>query len=183
MNGCSINIEDALRAYLGRNMLERPAFKAVLFDMDGVLYDSMPRHAKAWKGVCDEAGIEAVTEEFFAYEGRTGASTIDLLVRRQFGRPATEEESRRLYKRKTEFFAEMPLAPVMPGAQRAVAVVAESGLPSVLVTGSGQGTLLERLDTDYPGAFPKWRRVTAYDVSHGKPDPEPYLAGLAKVGA
>lgn len=97
MNGCSINIEDALRAYLGRNMLERPAFKAVLFDMDGVLYDSMPRHAKAWKSVCDEAGIEAVTEEFFAYEGRTGASTIDLLVRRQFGRPATEEEARRLY--------------------------------------------------------------------------------------
>lgn len=183
MNGCSINIEDALRAYLGRNMLERPAFKAVLFDMDGVLYDSMPRHAKAWKSVCDEAGIEAVTEEFFAYEGRTGASTIDLLVRRQFGRPATEEEARRLYKRKTEFFAEMPSAPVMPGARRAVAVVAESGLPSVLVTGSGQGTLLERLDTDYPGAFPKWRRVTAYDVRHGKPDPEPYLVGLAKVGA
>lgn len=72
MNGCSINIEDALRAYLGRNMLERPAFEAVLFDMDGVLYDSMPRHAKAWKSVCDEAGIEAVTEEFLLMKDARG---------------------------------------------------------------------------------------------------------------
>ena len=35
---------------------------------------------------------------------------------------------------------------------------------------------------DYPGAFPAGKRVTALDVTHGKPDPEPYLKGLEKAG-
>lgn len=178
-----MKLEESITKYLERNRIDRLAPKAVLFDMDGVLYDSMPRHAKAWKGVCDEAGIEADADEFFAYEGRTGASTIDILIRRQFGRGATEEECRSLYKRKTELFAEQPKAPVMHGAQGAVGAVARAGAVSVLVTGSGQGSLLERLDADFGGAFAKNRRVTAYDVRRGKPDPEPYLVGLAKAGA
>lgn len=153
-----------------------------LFDMDGVLYDSMPNHARAWKSMCDENGIKAELEEFFPYEGRTGASTINVLFNRQYGRNATEEEIKRLYHRKTEFFSAMPPVVMMAGADKAIGTCLELGLACVLVTGSGQGTLLGRLGTDYPGAFPAGRRVTAYDVSHGKPDPEPYLKGLEKAG-
>ncbi len=39
--------------------------RAVLFDMDGVLYDSMPLHARAWKKMCDLNGIKAEENEFF----------------------------------------------------------------------------------------------------------------------
>ena len=79
-------IETALKRYTARTgaTLQRP--RAVMFDMDGILFDSMPGHCKAWKQVCDENGIEAEADEFYAYEGRTGASTIDTLIRRQFGR-------------------------------------------------------------------------------------------------
>lgn len=177
-----MTLQEAISKYMARTGATALRPKAVLFDMDGILYDSMPRHARAWKGVCDEAGIDADADEFFAYEGRTGASTIDILIRRQFGRPATDDECRRLYKRKTEFFAAFPPAPLMHGAQSAVAAVVDAGAVPVLVTGSGQGTLLERLDADYNHAFPASRRVTAYDVKHGKPDPEPYLTGLGKAG-
>lgn len=155
---------------------------AVLFDMDGVLYDSMPHHARAWKSMCDENGIKAELEEFFPYEGRTGASTINVLFNRQYGRDATDEEIKRLYRRKTEFFGAMSPVAMMAGAEKAIGTCLELGLACVLVTGSGQGTLLGRLDTDYPGAFPAGNRVTAYDVNHGKPDPEPYLKGLEKAG-
>ena len=44
--------------------------------MDGILYDSMPKHALAWGMMCDREGIKYEPNEFFAYEGRTGASTI-----------------------------------------------------------------------------------------------------------
>lgn len=173
---------------LGRTIeryLKRTGFvqfdpKAVLFDMDGILYDSMPLHAKAWKQVCDYAGIDASEEEFFAYEGRTGASTIDLLFRRQFERGATVEECNELYKYKSRLFSTFPAPGVMPGAQEAVSVVSGHRLPAVLVTGSGQGSLLERLNSDYDGAFSL--RVTAYDVKKGKPDPEPFLVGIEKAG-
>lgn len=48
--------------------------RAALIDMDGTLYDSMPRHARAWMRMVGEIGIKATTEEFFMYEGRTGCS-------------------------------------------------------------------------------------------------------------
>ena len=79
--------------------------KAVLFDMDGVLYDSMPGHARAWMEMCRREGLHAEYDEFFGYEGRTGASTIDILIRRQYGRAATPEEQKRLYAIKSEVFA------------------------------------------------------------------------------
>lgn len=176
-------LSEALARYTARTgrTLHDPV--AALFDMDGVLYDSMPRHSKAWKQMCDENGIAADPDEFYALEGRTGASTIDILVYRQFGRHTTDEEVRRLYARKSELFKAMGRPIVMPGALSAVEAVTEEGGKPVLVTGSGQASLLESLNLDYHGAFPADRRVTAHDVSHGKPHPEPYLKGLEKVGA
>lgn len=156
--------------------------KAVLFDMDGVLYDSMPGHAKAWKKMCDAHGIDSEEEEFYAYEGRTGASTINILFNRQFGRDASDAEIKQLYGEKTVNFKALGAAPLMPGAARTIASVKAGGAECVLVTGSGQNSLLEKLNRDYPGAFADNHRVTAHNVAKGKPDPEPYLMGLQKAG-
>lgn len=175
-------LTEALAAYTARTGHELTRPRAALFDMDGVLYDSMPGHSRAWKQMCDENGIDASAEEFFGYEGRTGASTIDILFRRQWGHGATDEDVRRLYGRKSELFKAMGPAPIMKGAPEAVGAVLEAGAKPVLVTGSGQASILERLSADYPGAFPSDRRVTAHDVRRGKPDPEPYLMGLDKAG-
>ena len=56
------------------------------------------------------------------------------------------------------------------------------GIVTVLVTGSGQHALLDRLATDFPGAFPEERRVTSASVRRGKPAPDPYLRGLEIAG-
>ena len=156
--------------------------RAVLFDMDGILYDSMPGHARAWMAMCAEAGLDAREEEFFESEGRTGADTIDILILRNLGRPATDTEKRDLYAVKSRYFAASGRRPPMPGAREAVQAVLEAGALPVLVTGSGQASLLERLEIDFPGAFPAHRRVTAHDVVPGKPHPEPFLRGLEKAG-
>lgn len=159
--------------------------KAALVDMDGTLYDSMPGHARAWHELATETGIDSTVDEFFLYEGRTGASTINILFNRAFGRDATPDEARELYHRKTLKFAAMPPVDPMPGAQGLMKLLVERGVECVLVTGSGQNTLLNRLESDYPGIFPEERRITSRDVAHGKPHPEPYLKalGLAGVGA
>lgn len=178
-----MTLEESVKAYCRRNGIDSFTPIAVLFDMDGILYDSMPGHARAWKQLCDENGIDATAEEFYGYEGRTGASTIDILFQRQWHRHADDDECRRLYNRKSELFAAQGTAPIMPGAKEAVRTVVDVGAIPVLVTGSGQGSLLQRLDADYDNAFGTDRRVTAYDVVHGKPHPEPYLKGVAKAGS
>ncbi len=158
------------------------AVRAALIDMDGVLYDSMPHHARAWHQMMKEQGIETVPEEFFLYEGMTGPATINLIFNRELGREATPDEARRLYARKAELFVNSGRKVPMPGADRMLKALMKAEIPRVLVTGSAQSSLLNSLNDDYPGAFPEDMRVTALDVEHGKPDPEPYLKGAAKAG-
>lgn len=157
-------------------------FNAVLIDMDGVLYDSMKLHTLAWKQMMDSLGVECSREEFYLYEGMTGAATIKLLYRRAFGREVSDEEARELYKIKTENFHKLGKAEPMPGADRMLAAFRRAGLRRVLVTGSGQANLLDALNAVYPGAFMPGDRVTSHDVVHGKPHPEPYLKGMEIAG-
>ena len=146
--------------------------------MDGTLYDSMPNHVKAWQQMLRESGIEVEPAELLLAEGRTSTDTVRQVFMRHLGREISDEDCRRLYRRKAELFTAMPPVTLMPGAQKLVKAVRDAGLTTVLVTGSGQGSLLDRLEEDFPGAFPQSRRVTAYNVSRGKPAPEPYLKGM-----
>lgn len=154
---------------------------AALIDMDGTLYDSMGNHADAWLRVATEAGIKAKMDEFFLYEGRTGASTIDILFNRQWGRNATEQEKKDLYHLKTVYFQQLPDVHPMPGARRLLEVLKRTGIERVLVTGSGQNSLLSRINKDFPGLMSDDLRITSADVVHGKPHPEPYLKAVELV--
>lgn len=162
--------------------MERERRCGALIDMDGVLYDSMKYHTLAWQRMMSELGVECTRDEFYLYEGMTGGATINLLFRRAFGRDCEPEEIKRLYEIKTRYFHEFGKREPMPGAGRMLRAFMDAGWRRVLVTGSGQKSLLELVDEDYPGAFAPDCRVTALDVKHGKPDPEPYLMGLRKGG-
>jgi HAD superfamily hydrolase (TIGR01509 family) len=156
--------------------------KAVLFDMDGVLFNSMPYHAEAWHTVMKNNGYDLSREEAYMHEGRTGAGTINIVSQRQYGRDATEEEIQRIYKEKSDLFNTYPQPEPMPGALELLKKIQAEGLTIILVTGSGQRSLLDRLEQHYPGCFKSELMVTAYDVKHGKPNPEPYLIALEKGG-
>lgn len=154
--------------------------RAALFDMDGTLYDSMPHHVQAWLGMCRSAGLEATPRDFLMAEGRTGADTIDMLFRRSYGHEATADDVERLYAIKSANFSAMPPVDVMQGAPQAVQACEDAGMQTVLVTGSGQTSLIERLALDYPGAFAL--KVSSRDVRRGKPRPEPYLKAMERAG-
>jgi HAD superfamily hydrolase (TIGR01509 family) len=156
--------------------------KAVLFDMDGVLYNSMPSHVQAWHETMSSVGVESSLEDFYLFEGRTGRSTINILFNRNFGREATPEEVETLYTKKALRFLELeyPESQPMPGALEVLQKVKALGLQRIIVTGSGQHSLFDKLDKHYPDFFDKNLMITACDVQYGKPHPEPYLMGLKK---
>lgn len=150
--------------------------------MDGVLYDSMKYHTLAWKRIMEENGISCSREEFYLYEGMTGAATIDLLWQRAFGHPCDPRKRTELYDYKTKIFKSIGGNEPMPGAARMLKALCDKGIRCVLVTGSGQASLIDNVRKDYPGVFEDGMMVTAHDVTKGKPDPEPYLKGLVKAG-
>lgn len=156
--------------------------RAVLFDMDGVLYNSMPSHAKAWHRAMAHFGYDLPEQEAYMHEGRTGASTINIVSRRQRGVEESEERIQEIYRVKSQFFNEYPPAEPMPGALELLRKLQAQGLKILIVTGSGQASLLDRLNHHFPGVFCRELMVTAFDVQRGKPDPEPYLMGLQKGG-
>ena len=156
--------------------------RAVLFDMDGVLYNSMPYHAKAWHRAMAQFGYDLPVDEVYMHEGRTGHSTINLVSRRQHGVEVSDERVSEIYKVKSDLFNEFPPAEPMPGALSLLRQLKEQGLKILIVTGSGQCSLLDKLNHDYPDIFRRELMVTAFDVKHGKPHPEPYLMGMQKGG-
>ena len=155
--------------------------KAILFDMDGVLFDSMPNHAYAWSHAMTGLGLKMEPEEVYMNEGSTGHGTINILSNRYWGRDATDEEIEQIYEAKSTLFNTLPEPHPMPGAMDLLNKICKQGLMRVIVTGSATHALLDRVNAAYPGIFSPELMVTAFDVKHGKPNPEPYLMGLKKA--
>lgn len=86
------------------------------FDMDGVLFNSMPYHADAWHKVMERHGLHLSREEAYMHEGRTGASTINIVYQRQYGKDATPEMIESIYAEKSAEFSTHPEPERMPGA-------------------------------------------------------------------
>lgn len=155
---------------------------AILFDMDGVLYDSMPNHSKAWSQAMEKFGMHMSPHDVYMNEGATGHDTVVRISLRDRGYEATESEIDDIYNYKASLFRSMPEARVMPGALEVFRRAAAAGLKILIVTGSGQKNLIERVQRDFEGYITRERMVTAFEVTRGKPYPDPYLKGLSIAG-
>ena len=156
--------------------------QVVLFDMDGVLYDSMPNHGVAWQRAMKEFGIHFTLEDSYATEGARGVDTIRKYAKAQLGKELSEEEAQRMYDVKAAYFHEMPEAKIFDGVIDLMQKIKESGLKIGIVTGSAQLPLIERVTRDFGDFVSADQITTAYDVKRGKPNPDPYLMGLQKAG-
>lgn len=172
----------AIERFLAANRYPRFAPRAFFFDMDGVLFNSMPRHAKAWVETMRQMGIEFTERDAFLNEGQTGRRIIDLYVRKTYGRPSTAEEQEKYYRLKSDLFDAGGIPEPIDGVADVLQALKEAGCQIFVVTGSGQASLLGNLELHFPGIFRQEKMITAHDVRHGKPHPEPYLMALEKSG-
>lgn len=172
----------ALQSYLQAQGFTALRLRAVLFDMDGVLFNSMPAHAEAWAQVMQEAGFTFSIEEAYMHEGQTAMGTIDEVSRAQRGRPATQEEVEALYHKKTLCFNRFPQAQRMAGSLELLCKIKECGLTPMVVTGSGTASLLTRINSNFPHIFAPNYIISGKSVKRGKPAPDPYLKALAVGG-
>ena len=156
--------------------------RVVLFDMDGVLYNSMPNHATAWQEAMAAFNIPFTAADAYATEGARGVDTIRKYAKELLGKEFTEAEAQKIYDVKAHYFHEMGEAPIFEGVKKLMGKIRKSGLQIGIVTGSAQLPLIERLKADFGEFITNNNITTAYDVKRGKPNPDPYLMGLQKAG-
>ncbi|MGQ1784252.1 HAD family hydrolase [Saccharicrinis sp. GN24d3] len=154
--------------------------RCVIFDMDGVLYDSMKNHEIAWAGCFKTVGIDFPAYEAYMHEGSPGHETIGYVFKQYLNREASEEEKERVYNEKIRIMGQLPKAEIMPAMNDLVNFLRKKGIAVWVVTGSKQPTLLDRLTDDF-GMDPN-QIITANDVQKGKPDPEPYRKAVDRSG-
>lgn len=160
--------------------------RAYFFDMDGVLFNSMPHHAIAWEEVMKEHDLPFTAYDCYLNEGRTGESVIREAMWKARNRDATPDEIKQIYTEKSERFNLLAQQAggtvVIDGVAEVLRYVQSTGSQIWVVTGSGMRSLLDNLNNALPPVFQRDRMITAFDVTHGKPDPEPYLKAWERSG-
>ena len=146
---------------------------ALLIDMDGVLVDSTAAIARVWSRWAVRHNLDPTRIVALAH-GRTSLAAIQELL--PHASPETHlQENRWMERGEIEDLADVVALPgsrallaCTPPAQRAVVTSATRPLAEVRLRAAGLWDLVSQL-------------VTASDIRHGKPHPEPYLKGAASL--
>jgi sugar-phosphatase len=143
---------------------------AILFDLDGVLVDSTRSVERQWRAWAREQGIDGDKVMAVAH----GVRTIEV-IRAVAPQLDAEAEVRKLESREAH---DRDGVVVMPGAVKLVRSIPE-GRWCVVTSGTRllASTRLRLFGIPAPNVM-----ITADDVAHGKPHPEPYLKGAKLLG-
>jgi HAD superfamily hydrolase (TIGR01509 family) len=175
------DIQEAINKFFLQ--LNKPfKLKGIFFDMDGVLFNSMPLHAKAWLQVFEENGFPIPEFEPYLNEGSTALYTVQKMYKKYRNQDISEEFAEKFKNRKHTLMNSLPDPETMSGMPGFLKSITDDGIECWVVTGSAQDNLIGRLENEFQGSLNRDRMVTALDVKNGKPDPEPYLKALGKSG-
>lgn len=149
-------------------------FAGVLFDLDGTLIDSTGAVLRSWLQWCEEFGVEP--ERLAGSHGRTSINTINVVMA---DRPPAEREEAHARIREIELVDTEGVV-ALAGAREAFDLLDELGVPHAIVTSCERelaGVRIAAAGLPRPSVV-----VTASDVAHGKPGPEPYVLGASMIG-
>lgn len=147
--------------------------KAIIFDADGVLVDSMYYQAEAWIKTFKEVGISITREDIYELEG----SNNQRLIKSIFEKAGKELETWHLEqlpekKREAlEFDKIKPFEGILDCLKEL-----KQHLKLAIVSGSHVDTVTEVVNKYFSNCFDVI--VTGSDLERGKPDPDPYLKAL-----
>lgn len=154
--------------------------KAVLFDMDGVIFDSERAVLAVWREVAGELGLVGIDAVFIRCVGVTIKRTREIFLEAYPGLDF-ETFDRRVRARFLALYDKGRL-PVKPGARETLALLRDQGIPLALA--SSTRTEAVRRELEEAGLLGFFDAVVGGDmVTRSKPDPEIFLTAAAKLGA
>jgi len=162
--------------------MSKSRFKAVIFDLDGVITDTAHYHYLAWKRTADSIGApfdEAFNEQL---KGVDRMGSLRLILARAPRSYSTEEQLALAEAKNAhyqELIATMTPGDLLPGVLRALEQVRNAGLRIGLASVSKNAfTVLDRL-----GIRERFDDVVdAATIQNSKPHPEIFLTAAAHLG-
>lgn len=148
--------------------------KAVCFDMDGVVVDTMRHHVEAWRYAFNKKGYDHDEHVFYIREGMPGKKTIKDVFE-VFNVDTTEEIIEDIYVQKRDYFKKNAQYEFIEETISTLSLLQKQHIPIALVTGSRKEFVAEVLQK-LPITFQTI--ITGDDVKEGKPAPEPYLLAM-----
>ncbi len=157
---------------------QRFPVKCVIFDMDGVITNTMPDHFKAWKTILANEGLFVSRLEVYKREGQQGFQSIKELFA-DHKKALAEERLSKILKKKQTFFNKIVRVRFIAGARSLLKHLQKQKVLTALVTGTSRSETERILPARLYQAFSVV--VTGSDVKNGKPHPEPYCVCLSRL--
>ncbi len=146
--------------------------KAILFDMDGVLVDSMSAHIESWYKAFHKFNIKVSKDELRNLGGVNFKDTIQILSEKYNVKLSTDDQFN-LYHHKIEVFKKIHKVIIYSNVVSNIKLLREKGFKIALVTGSYRELTDEIVEGHFNELFDVI--VTSDDTYLGKPNPDPYL--------
>ena len=153
---------------------------AVIFDMDGVLFDTERLYMEGWTQVAKKRGIAGMEE---VARGCIGLNRSDSRahVRVHYGEEFDYDDFREAVTSWVKTRIKIYGLPMKPGVERILGYLKQRGIPVGLATSTAYQIVLEYLKSaailDYFQVI-----VTGDMIEHSKPQPDIYLLACRKLG-
>lgn len=156
--------------------------KAVIFDLDGVIVDTVPAHYVAWKSIADELGIPFGKKENEQLKGVSRIKSMEKILALG-SMTKTKEEILALTDKKNKIYvniiSQMTPDDILPGVVDFLNLLEKHGLPKAIGSASkNTPTILQAVGLS--GRFDCI--VDGNSVARSKPDPQVFLKGAEGMG-
>ncbi|MEM0139106.1 MAG: HAD family phosphatase [Ferroplasma sp.] len=140
--------------------------KAIIFDLDGTILDSINYRIKSWEKAFKDFGIDSDPEVIRLMIGYPGSMLIKKMNARNPEIEVHEEKYFAAYKDKVKLFNDV---------EETFEQIRNAGIKIAIVT-SSRRKMMDTLKINVDAL------VTMDDVKNGKPDTEPYLKAMHELG-
>jgi HAD superfamily hydrolase (TIGR01509 family) len=161
--------------------MKKESIKAIIFDMDGVLVDSEPIHEKAEIQTLEEFGIRVPKDEWEFFRGKKIEEIFSYAIAKYgTGREPVEK----IIERKIEVYLceALRAMELLPGAREFLDNLRKRTKFRLALTTSGRKAQQDEILDKFGLRHFFEIMVTADEIKRGKPDPEPYLVTINKLG-